>query len=116
MIAVQLFLSSIILFLIYRSVISFRKGHLSAPFLIVWVTLWIIGIFFIFEQKTLAKIANMFGIGRGVDLAIYLLIIVIMFFLYLLFEKIEKIQEDITKIARKVAIQSTISNKSKHSK
>ncbi|EKE05475.1 MAG: hypothetical protein ACD_19C00275G0002 [uncultured bacterium] len=109
----QILFAAIIVFFIYKTLVSFRKGYLSVFFTSIWTFMLLAGLFFIFEQTTLVRIASLMGIGRGVDFALYLLILFILYLIYSLFEKIQKIQEDLTSLARKHAILNPIKQTAK---
>ncbi len=102
--ASQFILSSIIIFIIFKTLKSFKRGNLSKIFTIIWLFFWIIILFLIFQQGILTGIANLIGIGRGVDLAIYLSIIIIFYLIYKILEHQNNIDQKITEIIRENAI------------
>lgn len=101
----QALLSTIIIFIIYKTVISFKKGNLSKNFTLTWLLLWGGVLFFIFEQNTLIKIAHLVGISRGVDLVIYISIILLFYLIYRIFYNLNKINQKMTKIIREDALR-----------
>ena len=48
----------------------------------------------------------MLGIGRGVDFALYVSIISLFYLIYIINLKVEKLNRDLTKIIRKIAIEN----------
>jgi len=65
----------------------------------------IVSLLLIFPE-ILSYFAGIAGIGRGVDLFLYLSVFVLFFYIMRLYHKIEKLREDITKLNRMIAIQS----------
>ncbi|KKR81577.1 MAG: hypothetical protein UU73_C0001G0147 [Candidatus Daviesbacteria bacterium GW2011_GWA1_41_61] len=116
----QLLLSTIIIFIIYKTALSFKKGNLSKNFTFTWLLLWAGVLFFIFEQNTLIKAAHSVGISRGVDLVIYLSIILLFYLVYRIFYNLNEINQKITKIIREEALRHPLQNskviKHKHPK
>lgn len=104
----QALLSTIILFIVYKTFISFQKGNLSKNFTLTWLLLWGGVLFFIFEQNTLIKIAHLVGISRGVDLIIYLSIILLFYLIYRIFYNLNEINQKLTKIIREDALRHPI--------
>jgi len=104
----QAFLSTIIIFIIYKTIISFKKGNLSKNFTLTWLLLWVGVLFFIIEQNTLIRIAHLIGISRGVDLVIYLSIILLFYLIYRIFYSLNEINQKITKIIREQALDNPL--------
>lgn len=112
----QLLLSTIIIFIIYKTAISFKRGNLSRNFTSIWILLWITVLFFIFEQNTLIRIAHFFGISRGVDLVIYLAVILIFYLIYKIFFILNQLNHKITEIIREMAVNNPKRRKAKQRK
>lgn len=101
----QLIIISIVLFVIYRTLLSFKAKKVTRSFFYVWTFLWLIVLFFAVEQDLLIRFANYLGVGRGVDLVIYSSIIVAYYLLYRIFIKLSEIDRKITNIVREGAIR-----------
>lgn len=106
----QFLLSTIIIFIIYKTIKSYKRGNLSKTFFLTWLLLWTGVLFFIFEQNTLIKLAHFIGISRGVDLVIYLSIILIFYLIYKIFSHLNDLNQKITKIIREESIRYPIRN------
>jgi len=52
----------------------------------------------------MSHLATLTGVGRGVDVVIYVAIIILFYLLYRLYIKIENIEREITLIVREIAI------------
>lgn len=67
----------------------------------------------IFNLERLSLLAQVFGIGRGVDFVIYLSLIALFYFVYSLMVKNKQLQESVTKIVRELAVRESDSKCSK---
>src|SRR5436190_20860177 len=105
MTASQLLLSILIVFIIIRTIVAFRKKNLSLFFTIIWTSFWLFGLILIFQQNFVIFIAAKLGISRGVDLIIYLSLIFIFYMLYRLLVKIEELERSITVLVRQLALR-----------
>ena len=66
---------------------------------------------FLFNPHILQKLSDDMGIGRGVDLFLYVSTIFLLFIVLLLLLKIQNNSEDISKLNRKISILMVIKNK-----
>ena len=100
----QLILSVIVIFLLLKTYIGFRKKQISLSFSIVWCLFWLGVLFVIYYPGFLSGIATKLGIGRGVDLAIYLSIIFLFYLIYKMLIRVQNLEGKITKLARSIAL------------
>jgi len=99
----QLILSTIVIFILTRTFISYWRKQISSFFLIIWFLFWCAVLFVIYYPGFLSGIASKLGIGRGVDLAIYLSIILLFYLIYKFFIRIQLLDRQITLLVRKLA-------------
>ncbi|MEK7072456.1 MAG: DUF2304 domain-containing protein, partial [Patescibacteria group bacterium] len=78
-----------------------------------WLVIWLVAILIIWYPQTTTYLAARVGIGRGVDLVIYISIIVIFYLMFRLLLKIEQIEKQITKIVRYDSLKNIISDEDK---
>ncbi len=102
----QIILSAIILFIIYRTIVSYRRNNITILFAVIWLTFWFLILLLLFQQNILIFVAHALGIGRGVDLAIYLSIIIIFYLIFRIFIEINSVNKKITKIVRHEALKN----------
>lgn len=107
----QIIFFCIIVFIIYRTIINVRKKYVSKIFIVFWFLLWSFILFILFDQKLLTKIANLIGIVRGVDLAMYISVITIFYLLFTIFLKIQKIEKILTIIIRENTLKQYTNEK-----
>lgn len=86
------------------AIIRFRDGKTSSGMLIFWVIIWsLISLVSLFPETT-TVFANLFGIGRGLDLILILGIITSYYIIFKLYTLIEKQEMEITELVRQIAL------------
>lgn len=71
-----------------------------------WILFWLAVDVVVLLPNSTTVLANKLGVGRGVDLVVYVSILMIFFLLFRLNVKIEGVNRQITKIVRKNAIDN----------
>lgn len=84
---------------------AFRRLGIIGFFILAFITI-------IFPELS-SYFAHLVGVGRGTDLLLYLLILVYLFSMFVTAKQRTKLQKDITILARRLAIQETISKSQK---
>lgn len=102
---IQYLLVFLILLIIYRVAIKWRQGILTPRDAIFWIGFWFVVGLIILLPDTTSFLAGLVGIGRGADLVVYLSIVLIFYIIFQMTIKIEKIERNITKIVRAVALK-----------
>ncbi len=100
----QILLSIVVVFIITRTLIAFRDKNLSVSFALIWILFWLSVLFLIFQQQLVSNIAHYLKISRGVDLVIYISLIVIFYLLYRLLVALNEVDRKITKLVRNLAL------------
>jgi hypothetical protein len=101
----QFIISSLILFIFWKTIFAYKRGSLTKTFTIPWLALWITIFLVLFQQNLLTSTAHLIGIGRGVDLAIYISVIIIFYLIFRVFVELSLINRKITKILREDALK-----------
>lgn len=108
MTAIQfIFITGVIILFIYY-LMSMRSAVAELVFLIV---LSGISIFFILFPNKTNTIANILGVGRGADLLFYVCILLFLFFVLKLFNRIRRLEKTLTELIRKDAIDEVTSSR-----
>ncbi|MDR0900590.1 MAG: DUF2304 family protein [Methanobrevibacter sp.] len=84
----------------------FHKKKTSLQTFILWIILWIFLAIFGIIPDSSTFLANFLGIGRGLDLILIFGIIGAYYLVFRLYLKIEKLDQDITKLIRLIAIDN----------
>ena len=112
----NIFQIAILLFIgmtIFRLAVKLRKRIFSPGLFIVWLVLWLIIAIFVAQPEWLSHLANLAGIGRGVDLAIYLAIILLIYTQIRLSIRFEEQDRRLSQLVRKLSINNVQSNDTK---
>lgn len=102
------FVAFIAIIYLYQRVYS-KKSPASY---ILWGLIWLFIILFAFAPELSNPIGRFFGISRGLDFLVIVAIILIFYLIFKLYMKIDKLQQDMTKIVREIALNNEITEKS----
>lgn len=92
-----------LLFILISYLRKFRRPALDKIFIGLLLAT---GIFFVLYPESTNDLAHFLGIGRGADLIFYLAILGFGYVTMLLYSKIKKLEEQLTKIIRKQSLES----------
>lgn len=101
----QVIAAIFVLFAISRAYLRFKERKLSSVSFFFWNVVWVVGIFLIFIPDLTTRIANLLGIGRGVDVVLYASIVTLFYLIFRIYIKVEDTQRQITQVVRKVALE-----------
>ena len=104
MIVIQVILSLFIFFAVWAIISKYKRKEITAREFIFWLSFWALVLTAVIYPKSTDEIAKIVGVGRGADLLVYISIFVLFFVIFKIFVKLEKIERDITKIIRKIAL------------
>ncbi len=104
MLIIQIIIIIFVLLIFWQTFLKFKKKEINILELLIWSIIWSAIVFVVINPNIANFIANLVGVGRGADLVIYISIITIFYLLFRIIVKIERIERDITKIIRKIAL------------
>jgi small membrane protein len=107
----QLIALLIILFFVFRLFILKKRDKVSVNEFIFWLVFWLLagsGIIFVKDLDRLA--ANLGFSASGIQIILYAAVAVLFYMNFRLRLKIEKMDKDITKVVRKMAIDESDKN------
>ncbi|HWQ99261.1 MAG TPA: DUF2304 domain-containing protein [Candidatus Methylomirabilis sp.] len=81
-----------------QSVISWREA-------LGWSVLWVIAGVIIILPQTTTTVANVFGVGRGVDFVLYASVITLFFLVFKIFLTLDRLERRLTDVVRKDALK-----------
>lgn len=84
---------------------KFRARELSPAWFIFWLLFWIAVGIVVWLPQTTEIVARWLGVGRGVDVAIYVSILLLFYLVFRIFLKMQSIDRDITKMTQELAIR-----------
>ena len=105
MIIAQIFLISLVVLVAAMVVKKYRERKIGGFAFLLWLVLWIGAAVVILFPQTTIVMAESLGIGRGVDLVLYVSIIFILYLLFRLYVKIEQVERGMTQVVRAIALR-----------
>ena len=116
MMLIQILLTIFFLFALAKVIGRWRAKDLSLAGLIGWALFWLAAAAVALLPNSTATMAKLVGIGRGADLVVYAALAGLFFLIFKLMVKIERLNKDITKLARKIALDQNVIARSEETK
>jgi len=91
-------------FALFKIITQVKNNEITIESAIFWIFIWILVILIVVFPQTLSYLATLTGVERGVDVVIYIAIIMLFYLHYRLYIKMENIEREITAIVREIAI------------
>src|SRR3989338_4062191 len=104
---IQILLLAFILFAISRVVLRAREKVISTQAAIFWSVIWLAALIGILMPQTTTSLASVFGVGRGVDVIVYISLALLFYIVFRMFVMIEDLRHEITNLIRQIALQNT---------
>ena len=104
---IQIVLLIFIIFAISRVYLRSREKIFSTKTAIFWYLIWLAGLVGVLLPKTTTKLAGLFGVGRGVDVIVYIALALLFYLVFRIYVMIEDIRREITSLIRKIALEET---------
>ncbi len=102
----QLLALIVVLFFLFRLFWQKQKKQIGANEFIFWLVFWVLAAVLIIALKQIDKLVTRLGFsGSGIEILLYLGIAVLFYFIFRLRLKLEKMEKDITKIVREIALK-----------
>lgn len=105
MIYLQIIITFFIALILLKLFKQRQQHKITVASFFIWLLLWLFVLVVFWQPNTTTYLAIMLGIGRGVDLVVYVSIIVIFYLLFKIFIRLNKIDSDLTKIVREEALK-----------
>ncbi len=110
MLAFQIIIIAFALFALNRAIRKFREGKVGVKNLCLWLILWVGVSVVVLVPNIASRAAAALGITRGVDLVMYVAVLVLCYLIFRVLVKIESLEQEITKIVRAVALRDQTEN------
>lgn len=102
----QLIALIIIAFFLARLYWQKQKNYIGLNEFLFWLVFWLAAAILIIFLKVIDKLVADLGFsGSGIEVLLYLSIAILFYFVFRLRLKLEKIEKDITKIVKNIAIK-----------
>ena len=96
----------IIVWFISRLVWQKKKNYIGANEFLFWLIFWLVSASLIISLKSVDKLVSELGFsGSGIEVLLYLSVAILFYFVFRLRLRFEKIEKDITKIVKNIALK-----------
>lgn len=103
--AIQIVLICFAVFAMSRVLIRYRRGLTRMLHLELWLLFWIAVVVVGLRPEMTNLLADWLGVGRGVDTAMYLALLMVFYLLFRCFGKIEDLDRQLTRVVRANALR-----------
>ena len=93
--------------MVLKLLLDLRKNKISLKKFSFWVVVWIALVIVVFIPGIIFFFAEVIGIERAKDLPIYVAIIILFYLLFRIGIKIEKIEQEMTKLVKNLALKKS---------
>src|SRR3990167_5791873 len=95
-----------ILFAIFKAWRAYAGGGLDRRKLLWWTVFWLAAAVVILLPQTATLLANILGVGRGVDLALYISVVVLFYVLFTMSRRVDRLEKSLTDLVREIALKN----------
>jgi hypothetical protein len=108
----QIVVALLALFAVLRIIQNYRTSNLSGSASFFWFLIWIVVAVIFWFPDIASRLALTVGIGRGADLITYSAILVLVYLVYRLFVRLERLEHTITTLTRTITLRDASSKDS----
>lgn len=72
---------------------------------LVWFFIWAAVLFVVFFTPVIDALSRPIGVGRGIDMVVYISILMLFYMVFQLHMKIDKLEHEITRLVREIALK-----------
>ena len=101
----QILLGALVLGALVATIATYRRRRIRPVVTLLWSAIWLTALAAITVPDATAMLARALGIGRGVDVVIYLSVPLGFYLVFRLYEKIERLNRELTKVVRHLALR-----------
>lgn len=113
---IQIVLVLFSFFALTRVYLRLREKVISPKTAFFWILIWIAALIGTLLPKTTTQIASIFGVGRGVDVIVYISLVLLFYLVFRIYVMIQDIRHEITSVIRKVALRDAPRSSSRKNK
>lgn len=102
---IQWIIIAFILFAVFKAWRAYAAGGLDRRKLLLWSSFWLIAALVILSPQTTTALANILGVGRGVDLALYISVVILFYVLFTMSRRVDRLDKNLTDLVRELALR-----------
>lgn len=104
---IQIFFFLFILFALSRVILRYKDGEIHLGALIFWLVIWAGASVAVFSPENTTQLARSLGIGRGVDVVIYLALTLLFYLVFRIHVLIENLETKFSQVIREISLKDT---------
>lgn len=104
---IQILLIVFAIFVLIKISLKFQQKKIRLREFLLWLIFWLAVIVVVILPNITSYLANLVGIGRGSDLAVYLAVLGLFYLVFRIYVKMDNMDAQITKIVRSDAIDKS---------
>jgi hypothetical protein len=86
--------------------LSLWKGRkIPGKTALLWFLIWAAVLFVVFFTPVIDALSRPIGVGRGIDMVVYISILILFYFTFQLNMKIDKLEREITRLVREISLK-----------
>jgi small membrane protein len=93
-------------FAVSRAVLRAKDKKINLGELLFWLAIWGVLILVVFFPSVTSYVAEIVGIGRGIDVVVYTSIGLLFYLIFRLYVKLEETEREITRVIREVSLMN----------
>ena len=102
---IQIIAVGVWLFAVSRAYLRMREHRISVQAFIFWAVIWSAVVVVAFHPAVATQLSHYFGVERGIDIFVYISIVLLFYLIFRIYVKIEGFEQSITKVVREIAIK-----------
>lgn len=103
----QVLLDALLLFALAVTMAKYVQRRIKPVEAFLWSCIWIAALIVVTLPDATTLLARALGIGRGVDVVIYLSVPLGFYLVFRLYEKLDRLEHDLTKVVRHLALKES---------
>jgi hypothetical protein len=103
----QIILDTLLLLALLATIRKYRERRITRVEVFKWSCIWLAAIVVVTLPETTAVLAQALRVGRGVDVVLYASVPFGFYLVFRLYEKIDRMDHDLTKLVRHLALRDT---------
>lgn len=102
---IQLILVLFLFFALSRVILRLKDGGIGFGAFLFWFALWALAIISVLKPDFTTFLARKIGIGRGVDVVIYISIAILFYLIFRINVMLENLRQEITQLTREMTLK-----------
>ena len=104
---IQIFFLLFVIFALSRVILRFKDGEIHLGALIFWLIIWVGASVAVFYPEKTSHLAKVLGIGRGVDVIIYLALALLFYLVFRIHVLIENLETKFSQVIREISLKDS---------